>query len=185
MASGKMSLSAGDPVRAPSKGTSMNRFSRAALAAALLALSACASVPMAPAERDLAAKQFGPPPRDLAQVYVYRNETMGSAIRMDVALNGYLVGGTASKTFMLLPLQPGKHTLTSRTENVDELPLNAVAGQTYYVWQEVKMGAFAARSKLRLVDEATGRAGVLECSLAETTPPATAQPAAPAAPPST
>ena len=29
-----------------------------------------------------------------------------------------------------------------------------------YVWQEVKMGFIAARSKLQVVDEATGRKGV-------------------------
>jgi hypothetical protein len=34
-----------------------------------------------------------------------------------------------------------------------------------YVWQEVKMGVMYARNKLTLVDEATGKAGVNECSL--------------------
>jgi hypothetical protein len=33
------------------------------------------------------------------------------------------------------------------------------------VWQEVKMGAFAARSALHLVDEKTGEDGVKECKL--------------------
>lgn len=35
-----------------------------------------------------------------------------------------------------------------------------------YVWQEVKMGFIAARSKLQVVDEATGRKGVAETALA-------------------
>ena len=38
-------------------------------------------------------------------------------------------------------------------------------GKTYYVWQEVKMGAFAARSALHLVDEQKGEAAVKECKL--------------------
>ena len=35
-----------------------------------------------------------------------------------------------------------------------------------YVWQEVKMGFIAARGKLQVVDEATGRKGVAETALA-------------------
>ena len=39
--------------------------------------------------------------------------------------------------------------------------------KTYYVWQEVKMGAFMARSLLQQVDEESGRKGVLECKRAQ------------------
>lgn len=37
------------------------------------------------------------------------------------------------------------------------------AGKNYFVWQEVKMGLWMARSALQTVDEATGRKGVAEC----------------------
>ena len=33
------------------------------------------------------------------------------------------------------------------------LDFTAVKGKIYYVWQEVKMGLFAARSMLHMVDE--------------------------------
>ena len=52
-------------------------------------------------------------------------------------------------------------------ENVSTLKLTTEPGKTYYVWQEVKMGAFMARSQLQQVDEATGRKGVLECKRAQ------------------
>ena len=52
------------------------------------------------------------------------------------------------------------------------------AGKTYFVWQEVKMGMFSARSRLGLVEAAKGQAGVKSCGLAVTTPP----PGGPAAP---
>lgn len=124
----------------------------------------CASVPMASVEKDSAAKTFAVKP-DKANIYVYRNESMGAAVKMPVALNGKLVGDTAAKTYLHLEVAPGSHTIVSKTENDSSLPLTVVAGKNYFVWQEVKMGAFAARSALQLVDESVGKAGVLECKL--------------------
>lgn len=129
-------------------------------------LSGCASVPMASVERDSAAKSFATKP-DKANIYVYRNESMGAAIKMPVALNGKLVGDTAAKTYMLLEVPPGNHTLVSKTETDSILSLTAAPGKNYFIWQEVKMGMFAARSSLQLVDEEVGKAGVAECKLIE------------------
>lgn len=136
-----------------------------ALAAVVLA-SGCASVQMASPEMDGSAKAYAVKPNK-ANIYVYRNEVMGAAIKMPVVLNGRIVGDTASKTFLLLEVDPGSHTLVSKTENDSVLKVDAVAGRNYFVWQEVKMGMFAARSNLQLVDEATGKAGVSECKLIE------------------
>jgi len=136
-----------------------------ALIAVVLA-SGCASVPMASPEQDTAAKSFATKPGK-ANIYVYRNETMGAAIRMPVALNGKLVGDTASKTYMVLEVAPGKHTITSKTENDSIVTVDAAAGRNYFLWQEVKMGFAAARSNLQQVDETTGKAGVQECKLIE------------------
>ena len=131
--------------------------------------SGCASVPMASPEQDAAARSFVVRP-DKSNIYVYRNESMGAAIKMPIALNGKLVGDTAAKTFLRLEVAPGSHTLVSKTENDSTITVNAVAGRNYFVWQEVKMGAFAARSLLQLVDEGTGKAGVAECKLVEALP---------------
>ncbi len=136
------------------------------LAVALAVLvSACASVPMATPEQDAEAKQFKAP-ADKASVYVYRNETYGAAATLELLLDGKLVGETAARTYFVLPLRPGSHTLTSKSENVVNLPIQVEAGRTYFFWQEVKMGIIAARSALNPVDEGRGRAGVLECRLA-------------------
>jgi len=136
------------------------------LSAILIAVfaSGCASVPMASIEKDSAAKTFAVKP-DKANIYVYRNESMGAAIKMPVALDGKLVGDTAAKTYLLLEVAPGKHTVVSKTENDSNLSVDTAAGKNYFVWQEVKMGMFAARSSLQLVDEAAGKAGVAECKL--------------------
>jgi hypothetical protein len=135
-----------------------------ALFSLLLAMG-CASVPMESADKDAAAKTYAVAPGK-ANIYVYRNETFGAAIRMPVVLNGRLVGDTASKTYYKVEVAPGAYTVVSKTENDAVVKLNAVAGRNYYVWQEVKMGMFAAGSALHEVDEATGRAGIAECMLA-------------------
>jgi Protein of unknown function (DUF2846) len=126
----------------------------------------CASVPMASPERDTAAKTFAVK-ADKANIYIYRNETIGAAIKMPLALNGKLVADTGALTYLVLEVPPGAHTILSKTENDSTLTIDAVAGRNYFVWQEVKMGMFAARSALQLVDEAKGKAGVAECKLIE------------------
>jgi hypothetical protein len=128
--------------------------------------SGCASVPVASPERDVAAKTFTVKPGK-ANIYVYRNETMGAAIKMPIALNGKLVGDTGPKTFLLLEVSPGNYTIVSKTENDSTLTVNAAAGRNYFIWQEVKMGLFAARSALQQVDDATGKAGIADCKLIE------------------
>ena len=136
------------------------------LATMMAFLTGCASVPMAPVERDAAAKTFAVKP-DKANIYVYRNETIGAAVKMPLALNGKLVGDTGALTYLVLEVNPGSHTLLSKTENDSSLTIDAAAGRNYFVWQEVKMGMFAARSALQQVDEAKGKAGVAECKLIE------------------
>jgi hypothetical protein len=148
----------------------MNRPSALLLAGAALLASGCASVPMASHEADLAAKKFDVPP-DRANLYVFRNESFGGAIRMSVQLDGAVFGDTAAKAYLYSPIAPGPHTVVSKSENDSEVTIDANPGTNYFVWQEVKMGLWTARSELQQVDEAKGRAGVEECALAKTNAP--------------
>lgn len=135
------------------------------LATVTLSLIGCASVPLGDVQKDTAAKQFSTNP-DKAGVYIYRNETFGAAIKMDVAVDNTPIGQTASKTYFYTEVEPGKHTVTSTSENTDTLEFDTVAGKLYFIWQEVKMGALYARTKLHLVGDAEGQKGVLESKLA-------------------
>ena len=136
------------------------------LLAMVVLVSGCASVPMASLEDDAKAKLFSARP-DKSTIYVYRNESFGGAIVMTVSLNGKVAGQTGPQTYFVWEADPGSHEIASHTENVSTLKLTTEAGKTYYVWQEVKMGAFMARSLLQQVDEETGRKGVLECKRAQ------------------
>lgn len=133
----------------------------------LSSLAGCASVPMAPAEQDAATKKFTPP-ADKTGLYVYRNESFGGAVTMHVALDNAPLGDTGGHTYLYKEIAPGKHTITSEAENKDTLDVDAKPGTNVYVWQEVKMGVFSARSKLHLMDEAQGQQGVRDSKLAQT-----------------
>lgn len=144
----------------------MRKFGLALAAVGFLALTGCASVPLASADQDQAAKSFTAQ-SGKARIYLYRNETFGAAIKMPVSFDGKTVGQTASKTYFYWDVDPGTHSIASLTENTPTISVDAKSDNVYYVWQEVKMGAFAARSDLHLVDEETGKKGVQQCKLAQ------------------
>lgn len=133
----------------------------------VLGLAGCASVPMGDPKQDAALKTFSIP-ADKAGVYIYRNETMGAAVKMDVELDGQAIGQTVANTYLYKEVSPGKHSINSRAENTDFIEFEAKPGALSYVWQEVKMGVLYARTKLHLVGEYEGKKGVLETKLAET-----------------
>lgn len=133
----------------------------------LLALSmvGCASVQMADPAQDAAAKKFEAK-AGVSTLYIYRNEFIGTAKTMDLEVDGKLVGQTKGKTFVLLNVAPGKHTIVGKAENDDKLEIETLAGKVYYVWQEVKFGVLSARNKLSLVSAEVGQEGVKESKLA-------------------
>ncbi len=130
-------------------------------------LSGCASVPLGDAGQDASLKAFTIE-ADRAAIYVYRNESMGAAVKMDVSIDGVDIGQTATKTYLYSEVAPGFHTIACRSENTDTVGVDVKPGTLTYIWQEVKMGALYARTKLHLVDEAEGQKGVQESKLAMT-----------------
>jgi hypothetical protein len=132
----------------------------------LVFASACASVPMGDPQQDAFLKTFVSP-EETAGLYVYRNETFGAAVKMNVLVDNKTLGATAAKTYLYTELSPGEHTVTSLAENTETLKIDVKAGGLYYIWQEVKMGVLYARNKLHLIDdEEKGKAGVLQTKLA-------------------
>jgi uncharacterized protein YceK len=131
----------------------------------LLLLSGCATVPMESAEKDTAAKTFMVK-EDKSNIYLYRHESFGGAVLMTVTLDGKVAGQTGPQTYFLWEVEPGMHEVGSVAENTSTVKLNTEAGKAYYIWQEVKMGMWMARTLLQQVDEETGRKGVNECKRA-------------------
>jgi hypothetical protein len=125
-------------------------------------VTGCASVPMASMDEDTKGKSFAVR-TDKSNIYVYRNESFGGAIPMTVALDGKVAGQTAMQTYFLFEVGPGPHEVSSIAEDTSTVKLDTEVGKAYFVWQEVKMGMWMARSQLQQVDEQTGRKGVAQC----------------------
>ncbi len=142
-------------------------FKKLSLAAIVVTtIVGCASVPMGDPTQDAALKTFQAPQNN-AGVYIYRNESIGAGVTMDVEIDNVLIGETAAKTYLYKAVTPGKHTVTSKAENYDSIEIDVKSGTLTYIWQEVKMGFLYARTKLHLVDESEGKKGVLETDLAK------------------
>ncbi len=142
----------------------MKNFIILIVAALVSVLTGCASVPMASMDQDAQAKGFTSLP-DKANLYIFRDETMGAALPLTVSVNSKTLGQTASMTYFRLNLAPGKYTISSLAEDVSTLNVDLSAGSTCFVWQEIKMGMFSARSKLQQVDETRGKAGVMRSKM--------------------
>lgn len=95
-----------------------------------------------------------------AGICIYRSESFGPLVKMNVAIDGQAIGRTGAKTYLFKEVAPGKHTVSSSAENTDTLEIEAKSDTLTYVWQEVKMGVLFARSKLHLVSEEEGKKGV-------------------------
>ena len=118
-----------------------------------LAFSGCApKMIKAPLEDDMLAKKFKTNPTK-SNIYICRNEFMGSAINMPLTLDGKFIGKTEGRSYFYLTVKPGKHSIQSLTENIQTLLLDTEKNKNYFVWQEVKMGMWAADSKLHKVNE--------------------------------
>ena len=132
-------------------------------------IAGCASVPMMSIDDDVKAKSFAVP-TNKSSIYLYRNESFGSASRLTVALDGKVVGQTGSKTYFLWEVDPGPHEVSSYF--VDDstyrstLKLNTDAGKAYFIWQEVT-SLLSLIPLLQEVNDEMGRKGVAECNRAQ------------------
>lgn len=139
-----------------------------AACAAAIAVSGCASVPMASAQRDAELKTFPAPEDGSAGVYIYRNSLVGQALKKDLYIDGERLGESANKTYFYRQVEPGEHTVSTESEFSDNaFKLLVEAGKNYFVRQYIKMGVFVGGANLELVSEEEGKKGVLASGLAQ------------------
>jgi hypothetical protein len=129
-----------------------------------LLLSGCASVPMAAIGEENEAKTFSIK-SDTAKVYVYRTSSFtGSAVALQVSVDGRIVGTTGVGTFLMFELPPGVHKIASyAVDGTRSLKLEVEAGKLYFIKQNRQMS-----HSLTQVAEAEGKQEVIKCRLAQT-----------------
>ncbi|WP_416191162.1 DUF2846 domain-containing protein [Neisseria sp. CCUG12390] len=138
-------------------------------AAAVLAVSGCATVSHAPTEEAVQAKTFAAPSEGNAGLYVYRdNSIVGGGLKKDIWVDGKCLGESSRGIFFRTEIAGGQtHAVATESEfSPNVLNLQAEAGKHYFVRQYIKMGAFVGGANLEQVSEAQGKAAVQSLNMA-------------------
>jgi len=137
-------------------------------AAFILLLSACATVEMESVEQDTLRKAFADPSAGKAGLYIYRNSMFGAAIKKSLTVNGIPAGAPAINTFLYLETDPGSLLVSTESEfGNNDITVDSVAGQNYFVRQYIKMGLLVGGADVEEVSMEKGKKGVMECKLAK------------------
>ena len=146
----------------------LNRAKFCLVAAFILLLSACATVEMESVEQDTLRKEFADPSNGKSGLYIYRNSIFGTAVKKSLRVDGIPVGAPAIKTFFYVETDPGALVVSTDSEfGNNDVTVDTVAGQNYFIRQYLKMGLMVAGANLELVSIEKGKKGVLECKLAK------------------
>jgi hypothetical protein len=97
-------------------------------------------------------------------VYVLRPTKLGFAIKSWFFSDDTVLGVNKGDSCFAVQIDPGKHVLWSKSENVDAMELTLDAGGTYYVQQRVRLGGLKARTKLDLLTAEEGPIVLAKCN---------------------
>ncbi|WP_370476565.1 DUF2846 domain-containing protein [Tamlana flava] len=91
----------------------------------------------------------------MAQIYVLRPSSFGSAITFKIYQNEKFIGELGPNSYLAWQVDPanGQIEVISKSENYSVLSVTPEAGKTYYIKQKVKMGWIMARTDLELLSE--------------------------------
>jgi hypothetical protein len=130
-------------------------------------LSACTSVPVAPSEVDVKAKNLKPS-QDKALLYIYQHDWgHGSNVSVMLDDDDRLIGQLDNDTYVVWPVNPGTHKIAVTSEDLGSktMQIKINAGQTYYIelWFPRSLTNMI---DLRVVDKLVGLKAIKECKLA-------------------
>jgi hypothetical protein len=97
-----------------------------------------------------------PPPAGKGQVVFFRRKTMAGIQWFNVREEGQALGKLTTGTYFILPVEPGLHSFTARSEPElkDHLTLKIDPGETYYVESVMTHGLVLGAAELTPSDKA-------------------------------
>jgi len=146
-------------------------FKRIALITMISSVFAgCASVPMESKDVSSKAKSFSSPPEGKSGLYIYRNSSVGGALKKDVLVDGKCVGETAPDVFFYEAVSGNEdHNISTESEfSPNDLLLKAESGKNYFVRQYIKLGVFVGGANLEMVPEEQGKKDISKLEMAAT-----------------
>lgn len=128
----------------------------------ILFLSACATIPYSSIEQDQDAKLFNQPPSGKSSLYIFRDETFSGYLAFKVKIDNQTLGESKGETYFYQIIDPGLHRVTGISLSPSVLTFEAIAGESYYIWQDVQVGLLVAGNELKMVSPERGKRGVLK-----------------------
>lgn len=102
------------------------------------------------------------------------SRVVGSAARLQVAIDDQVVGKTAGGTFLMVDVEPGFHRVSGRTSESNRgVTIQALADSAYFFKIWPKMGVFSSQSGVERMDAAEGRREVQSARMVVATWPTT------------
>jgi len=101
----------------------------------------------------VSAQGFTPPAPGKAVVYFTRISAYGFAVAFDFYLNDKFIGAFKGENYMRYEFDPGEQLIWGAGENIEFLPSDLKAGDTYIVIVDIKTGKKKPVIGLRPVDE--------------------------------
>lgn len=122
---------------------------------AAAAAPAPAAAPAAGGLDPKVAAVVGTPPEGKAHVVFFRpSKFVGAAVGFKVRENGVELGKLRNGNYFVLAVEPGEHTYVVHSETKDVTPIEAEAGETYFLTGSLSMGVMAGRPNLSPSDAA-------------------------------
>ena len=107
------------------------------------------------------AAVVGTPPAGKAHVVFFRpSKFVGAAVGFKVRENNVELGKLRNGNYFVLAVEPGEHTYVVHSETKDVTPIEAEAGETYFLSGSLSMGVMAGRPNLSPSDAAAFEAAL-------------------------
>lgn len=142
----------------------MKRFVLLILAASV-AFSGCASAPRAQSERDRQSKTFIAA-AGKSSIYVFRNQNLGSALSVNLLLDGKVLGQSEPSAYFIIDVEPGQHKINCEDGSAESFMLVTRPDTIYFVRQIMKSGYSSVGCSFSEVPAAEGKDAVKGCDLA-------------------
>jgi len=135
----------------------------------VMSLVGCASVPMETKDASDQVKQFLPPAKGMAGLYIFRSSGIGTALKKDVWVDGKCIGETAPNMFFFEEVAGDQeHTISTESEfSPNDLKLKTDRDTNYFIRQYIRLGVFVGGANLETVAEAEGKKIVQGLALAK------------------
>jgi len=113
------------------------------------------------------ALKFSPPP-GMANLYIIRREAyLGAAFNIGISLDGRHIGNLQTGSFLLKPISPGNHLLSSFTQGETATKtFQASAGQNIFFDIKGDMGFFWMGTSIHKISTEDAKAAVRRCKRA-------------------